>query len=377
MIAAGGCQSDGQTPPTVMKEVPAGSFVREWQNDLTANARGEIDRIHLLGDSLVVMTDRNQAFVFDTLEGTIRFSRAVARPEEQLLPPVRINDLFGFPLRGTINVYNRSGQLVKETTIGRALNSPPFAQEELLFAGTITGSQGRLSTIAPLKRYRNIINDVAIGLIESRPVFFDGITYAGTVEGRVYAIASGRDAAWATPGYFQAGDSIRAALKADSFALYVASLDSKLYALDRATGRIRWQYFGQGALDTPPFIADQYVYQMLSGDRLAAIRKRGPSNLREAEWEADGVQQVVAAGEDYVYVVLTNGRLAGLDVETGQVAFTTQREDLVLFAENEQDDSIYAVTRDGRVMSIRPQLKRGGFGEIVRADLKPSLPVVR
>ena len=34
-------------------------------------------------------------------------------------------------------------------------------------------------------------------------------------------------------------------LKADDFGVYVAATDTKLYCLDRATGKIKWQYFAR------------------------------------------------------------------------------------------------------------------------------------
>ena len=66
------------------------------------------------------------------------------------------------------------------------------------------------------------------------------------------------------------------------------------------------------------------------------------------------------------YVRTKDNRVAARDKKTGEVRFTSQRRDFTVFGTNPKEDGIiYAGTKGGRVVAIRPVLKPGSVGEVV------------
>jgi hypothetical protein len=61
------------------------------------------------------------------------------------------------------------------------------------------------------------------------------------------------------------------------------------------------------------------------------------------------------------------------DKKTGEVKFTSQRRNNDIFATNvsKEDGMIYAATKQGRIIAIKPILKPGVVGEVVRLDERP------
>ena len=68
-----------------------------------------------------------------------------------------------------------------------------------------------------------------------------------------------------------------------------------------------------------------------------------------------------------------DGAVVARDKKTGQVKFTSQRRNDV-FATNtlKEDGIVYAATKQGRIIAIKPILKPGVVGEVVRMD-EPTL----
>jgi len=59
-----------------------------------------------------------------------------------------------------------------------------------------------------------------------------------------------------------------------------------------------------------------------------------------------------------------------IDKQTGEQRFTSKRNDLVAFATNTKDGTIYAATASGQVIAITPVLKPGNVGEIAMDDAR-------
>jgi outer membrane protein assembly factor BamB len=175
---------------------------------------------------------------------------------------------------------------------------------------------------------------------------------------------------WSLPNFvFHTDGRILAGLKIDDYGVYVASTDSKLYVLDRMTGKIRWQYFaGTALLDSATVTADS-VYQYVPNHGLVALDKTAGDFNRKARWVAADAKQFLAADEKYVYVALRDRRIAALDKATGEQKFTSERTDLTVFAPNTKSGVIYAATADGLLLAVKPVTKPGSVGELVRNNV--------
>ena len=187
--------------------------------------------------------------------------------------------------------------------------------------------------------------------------------------------AADREPIWPLPGHvFKTGGPIVGNLTADADSVYVASTDNKLYVLNRNNGKLRWQYFGSSSLRSGPAVASDTVYQYVPGTGLVALDKAQGDFLRKPRWVAEDATQLLAQDDRNAYVRTKGNRIAARDKKTGEVRFTSQRKDLTVFATNlvKEDGMIYAGTKAGRVIAVRPVLKPGTVGEVVMLRFSDS-----
>jgi len=207
---------------------------------------------------------------------------------------------------------------------------------------------------------------MARGAVSAAPAVFQGVVYAGSEDGNVYAITDERLAIWSLPGnVFATGGPIRADVKVDDTGVYVGSTDGKLYALDRVTGKIRWQYFAGVPLLTAPGLTGDTVYQFVSDRGVVAIDKLAGEPARQPRWVADYATGFVTTDAKHVYLRSADSRIVAVDKTTGAAAFRSERNDLRFVAG--RDGAVFAATADGLILGVRPVKSGGVVGTVVAA----------
>ena len=109
---------------------------------------------------------------------------------------------------------------------------------------------------------------MAPGTFYSSPAVADGTVYVGSNDTKVYALdaATGRPRwAYTTGAYIENGsfETTTHAVSGPAVAggtVYVGSYNHNMYALDAATGRPRWTYTTGGSVASGPAVADGTVY---------------------------------------------------------------------------------------------------------------------
>jgi outer membrane protein assembly factor BamB len=209
--------------------------------------------------------------------------------------------------------------------------------------------------------------------VSSGPTILGGVVYAAFDDGQVLAVnADSRASIWetSTGQTFRTFGAIHADLRADDFGVYVPSTDSKLYCLDKTQGRVKWQYYAGAPLRSSPVVTATTVYLPVSGKGVAAIDKTNGT----AKWAVRDAVKFLAEDDKYAYFQRTDNSVVAVDRSNGEQRFTSKRTDLVQFASNTKGSTIYAATKDGKVMAITPVLKPGDTGEVA-LDLGESRPV--
>ncbi len=150
---------------------------------------------------------------------------------------------------------------------------------------------------------------------------------------------------------------------------YISCTDSKLYCIDRGTGRLKWQYFATAPLTSGPQITKDLVFQYVPNRGLAAIPKTAGDFNRDAAWVLPEATMYLAEDDKYAYVRLRGNILGAVDKTTGEVKFRSKRSDLDVYGVNTKDGIIYAATKTGQVLAIKPVLKPGTVGELVEVPV--------
>src|SRR5207248_5564763 len=180
--------------------------------------------------------------------------------------------------------------------------------------------------------------------LSSAPAFHAGVVYAAFEDGEVYPVnADNRQPIWATSTgqTYRTFGPVVAALRADDYGVYIPSTDSKLYCVDRTSGKGKWTYFAGVSLRTPPEITATMVYLPVAGRGIVAIDKINGPAIREPRWICKDAVKLVSEDEKYAYFNRADNIIIAIDKQTGEQRFTSKRNDLVAFATNTKDGIIY------------------------------------
>ena len=152
------------------------------------------------------------------------------------------------------------------------------------------------------------------GRMCSTPYAAGRLMYAGSSDGRVYALesASGNDA-WT----FQADDAIVASPAVASDLVLVGSEDHVFYALDAASGSVRWKFETALGIHSSAAVAAGKVF---FGGKDGYVYALNVTDGRQL-WRSESMRTLTAspvAGEAIVCIQTFYGSTQALDVEHRQ-----------------------------------------------------------
>lgn len=139
----------------------------------------------------------------------------------------------------------------------------PAVSDNMIYVGGYLGKvysfiPGEAQPDRTLDRVRVGDKDVLIGPIEGSLTISDANIYFGSTEGRVYAINDRLQPIWSEP--FQTKGKIVSSPTVVNGVVYIGSFDKKLYALDAATGTLKWDYETKGVFVASPVVDGNTVY---------------------------------------------------------------------------------------------------------------------
>jgi outer membrane protein assembly factor BamB len=362
-----GCTKTRDSGPMV--EVPAGTFVEGWRADLDLR-RNKVTAIDVVGDQVLVRTRSNMVYGLSADGGTLKWSSQVLAPDRTLGKPELIGDKIVFPTYSELIVYNQSGRREKEIDVNRSVRSPISGDGEFVYLGVDYNAQGRLGRVSLTAPYVPVRWELMTrGPVTAAPAVFQGVIYAGSEDGNVYAVTEERLAIWSLPGnVFSTGGPIRADIQVDDTGVYVASTDGKLYALDRVTGKIKWQYFAGTPLLVPPALTSDVVYQYVPRRGVVAIDKLTGSMAREPKWTAEYAMGFITADANHAYLRGGDGEVVAVDKATGKAAIKSQSDQLEFTAG--RGGMIYAATEEGVILGVKTVKTGGVVGKIVAVPVR-------
>jgi outer membrane protein assembly factor BamB len=368
-LALAGCRSNQKVAAkSPVTPLPVGSFARAWTAPLELGS-DVVREMHLTGDRLFVYTGRNTSCVVNRNSGHLDSFSDVQVGGGVLKAPVMMGDYIVYPTTSTLEIFNLRGRPLKSIPLDSPLSASGVGAGNIVYVGeNKLGGYGRLCAIditrnAAVPRWGILTR----GAITGRPAYFEKIIYCGSENGSLMAVTEDGGVAW--PGQqnsiFKAGGAFMSDIHADDTGVYAANTDTKLYCLERNSGRIKWQYYATAALKTGPSVTSSMVYQWVPGRGLAAIDKNNGGFNREPRWIIRDAEQFLSEDETHSYLRRRDNTLIAVDKETGKVQFTSRSKSFNFFASNTQDAMIYACTRSGILVAIRPVLNAGEAGELV------------
>ncbi len=385
----GGCEHMTPVEPPYFGVLPQGSFQRGWLVELDLAKTDRVTRVDVRDDTVYVYTLKKQVTAFDRKAGTRKFSMDVPSPIDNLLPLVELQGMIVFPNSTELEVFNREGRLLQSVPLPLPLRSDAAGEGTTVFFGA-AGARGGLVEAYDLSRayapqkWEYLTRDTAP--VTAGPTVSNGIVYSGSDDGEIDAVSTSatRAQVWNTEhGAFLAAGAITADLKIDDSGLYAASHDSKMYCINKTTGKLKWQFFAGASLYDSPVLTSDTVYQYVPGKGLAALDKNTGAYDRNPRWIHPTATQFLSQDEKYVYLLdprtdsakpgsPTTNFIIAVDKQTGVKAFESKPTGLTVFGTNLKDNTIFAGYDDGRVITIKPVLTAGVIGEMVMGPCSAS-----
>jgi outer membrane protein assembly factor BamB len=367
-----GCAKKPEYPEPIpaVAPIPLNQFVRSWFSNLDLPKGDAVKEIHPREDKVFVYTRSGQVVAMARDTGTLLWIAQIrATDRGGMRPPVVLKDRIVIPTSSTLELY--------EPNEGRFLRSVPLkvaARSDAVGRGGDFEGAGRVVALDVSKEYVPTVWQLMIpkGGLQSTPALFEDALFVGGGDGNVYAVAAAnREALWPLKdNAFKTEGPIVADLAVDESGVYVPSTDSRLYCLNRATGRLKWQYYAGAALRDAATVTATQVFLPVPEGGIAAFNKGDGEFNRRPLWLAAGMSQFLAEDDKLVYLRRgSDNAIVAVDKQTGEQRFESHRRDLISFATNPKPDGvIFAASKTNRVLAIRPVLRPGAVGEVVWND---------
>ena len=319
---------------------------------------------------LFVYSKNNQVFALGRPKGgDLRY---LARPQvtgATLRPPIVIGEFVLYPSGANLEIFNSAGRPVRTIELEKTTRGPGVVSGSTLYIGLDhTAGTGVLASVDLNRPYHYVNWEMMTGSAVSPAPVMDGKNiYAAAEDGKIYAVNEERNPVWKLPGgsyTFNTQGKFVSDLKIDDFGLYAANTDSKLFCIDKANGRLKWQYYSGSPLNTSPVVFPTMVYQYVPGTGIAAIDKANGTFNRQPKWTVKNARRVLAEDANNTYLADQNGHILAVDKKTGQTLFTSKSK-WDVFATNLTDSTIYAISNDGKLTAVKPILRDGEVSTVV------------
>jgi outer membrane protein assembly factor BamB len=209
----------------------------------------------------------------------------------------------------------------------------------------------------------------------------NGIVYAPSNDGNVYAIDPDGQEIWR----FSTNHFVWAQPQINDDVIYVGSMDHSVYAVDKISGEMIWQYEMGGAVISPPLLNEDGTILFASsiGKEMVALDTTADNDEDRVLWSfnAGGALESVWGKailvDNTLYFADTSGKIFALDADNGEeiwpgpiefsgtiIGGLTAIEDGFVFATEEGDIQGYRFDR-----SSMPEWNKNIGGEIFQAPV--------
>jgi outer membrane protein assembly factor BamB len=257
--------------------------------------------------------------------------------------------------------------------------SSPVIYQDFVIVGSGDGSVYAFDAASGVERWRVETG----GRVRASPAVGNGVAFVGSADGALYAIdleTGTVEWRFETEGASNSSSefgfdrkTIQSSPALTEGAVLFGSRDGKFYAVDAASGELRWRYDHS----TPWVISSAAVHDGLAivgtsdGLYIHAIDIETGQEVWRFE-TGDRVFGSPAISGDFAYVGVHDGRLLSLDAGTGENRWALHFAGAVMSSPVIYDGHIYVGCDDGRVYSIRleegPPPRRAVFWDEERVN---------
>lgn len=360
----------GLVRPDVLKTADLAYY---WHATTPLNPGEQVVRLYRLDENLYLVTDQNRVFVRHAGTGALRWFEQIASPSETVFAPVHASDV-SFPeqLVGVagmtaaqkplaekpydivlfntltqLRVFRRdSGKEIRNVELQPPAAAGAAADTEHAYIGSANGLYYAIRLAEAVKIWTLSVD----GSIVIPPACFEQMIYAGSDNGTFNAARQGIPATrvWTQ----NVGSPVTAPFFVDSRGCFVGSNDGRVHAYDGWKGTELWRepFVGKGPIYAPVVAGANSLFVYVERDALYALDV-ATGRVRWSMPEGRRVLNIVGGS---VYVLDRDNNLRVVDEMLGKAKTALPMTGLDVFARSTGQAGVYAATRDGRVFCIRP-----------------------
>ena len=237
----------------------------------------------------------------------------------------------------------------EQVDVGGHIVATPVLDGEMLYVANGRGEVRAVNTTTGIVSAP--ILDAA-DRIWGAPALGGGVLYVGSLDGKLRAVAPDGAERWSKG----VGGAIAGDIAIDGDTVYAGTLESRVVALDTATGDERWHFDGNNWFWARPLVTSDTVYVATTQGTVYAINR---SNGQK-QWESSPSSSEVHASPVLVGGVLVvadrEGGIYGLDPADGTELWRQKQEGKRFFADPlVLESAIFYLSHDGTLVRVRPQ----------------------
>ncbi len=318
-----------------------------WQTELLFEEGESLKDLHILGNRIYALSNRNYIISQDLKKGNVIFDRSFAPPGSRIIGLELHNDvLFSAVGNELIEVNPEFGTVRNTKRLDFAVVCTPARNSSYFY---LSGTDGRIHTLRSEDKVQVFEvaadNDSTITSI----IADEDFVIFGTEAGNVVSITpDGPRRLW----QFDAAGGIAGPIVRDKDSLLFASKDTNVYRVDIIDVQNKefiWKYQTAAVLDRPPRVGEKVVYQHVLYKGLVAINKENGNLI----WEVPGGIDLLTEAAEKAYVI-AKGRLVVMDNKNAKRLYSVNFAGVSIYTANLVDSKIYIANKAGRIACLKP-----------------------
>ena len=347
-IAARGIAAEGDSWWLVSPELLKHAKLEiVWQAELLFDQGENLRDLHILGNRIYALSNRNYIVSLDRGKGGVIFERSFGTVGLRVVGLELYNDeLFSIVGSELVEVNPEFGTERSTRPLEFGAVCPPARNSSYFY---LSGTDGRIHTLRAKDKVQvfevSADNDSMITSI----IADENFIVFGTEGGNVVSITpDGPIRLW----QFDAAGGIAGPIIRDGESLFFASKDTSVYRIDIVDVSKRkfvWKYQTAAMLDRAPRVTREVVYQHVLYQGLSAINRESGKLM----WEVPGGIDLLveAAGKAYV---IAKGMLVVMDNKKAKRLYSVNFAGISKYTANTADSKIYIANKAGRITCLKP-----------------------
>jgi len=340
----------------VFTPVPAGEYLVSppllkaaglqlvWQNALAVKKGEELADLHLVGDRLYAFSSLNYMAGFKKSDGSLIFSRQVARSGLPIfgleLHADRLLSIIGNEL---VELNPDSGTELASMMLDFGVGLPAVRNKDYYY---IAGTDRRVHVMRAEDRVK--LYDVAAEN-DSEVVCVRADSDSMVLATRAGNVISVEPDEPVRQWQFDAGEAVIPPMVKRGGGLYFSSRDTNIYKLDAETGQLLWKYQTDAILRSSCRVTDDVVYQDVYGKGFIAVQ----ADTGKLLWQIGRNADLLAQSDHRTYLTDRRGLLIVMDNIGAKKLYEVNFAAVSRYVANTKDQGIYIGDGSGRIARLQ------------------------